>query len=134
MPIAEADVQTRLKGLTDPNTGRDFVSGKAVKKVSVSGADIVSGQGANASPVADPDLAPAAPFVRAFVDAGSTRIVWGSDWPHLFHFHGAAGQAAPATIFRPVDERALLRLVQEGTSADDRRRIFVDNPAALYDF
>ncbi len=41
MPIAEADVQTRLKGLTDPNTGRDFVSGKAVKKVSVSGADVV---------------------------------------------------------------------------------------------
>ncbi|MBK6393241.1 MAG: iron-sulfur cluster carrier protein ApbC [Betaproteobacteria bacterium] len=41
MPISEADVQTRLKGLTDPNTGRDFVSGKAVKKVSVSGADVV---------------------------------------------------------------------------------------------
>ena len=40
MPIAEADVQARLKTLLDPNTGRDFVSGKAVKKVAVAGADV----------------------------------------------------------------------------------------------
>ncbi len=102
--------------------------------VKVSGADIVSGQGTNASPVADAELASAAPFVRAFVAAGSSRLVWGSDWPHLYHFHGAAGEAAPATIFRPVDERALLHIVLECTNAEDRRRIFVDNPAALYDF
>jgi ATP-binding protein involved in chromosome partitioning len=40
MPIAESDVQARLKTLLDPNTGRDFVSGKAVKKVAVAGADV----------------------------------------------------------------------------------------------
>ena len=40
MPIAETDVQARLKGLIDPNTGRDFVTGKAVRKVTVDGADV----------------------------------------------------------------------------------------------
>jgi ATP-binding protein involved in chromosome partitioning len=40
MAITEADVQTRLRALTDPNTGRDFVSGKAVKKIRIDGADV----------------------------------------------------------------------------------------------
>jgi ATP-binding protein involved in chromosome partitioning len=40
MAITEADVQSRLRALTDPNTGKDFVSGKAVKKVHVDGADV----------------------------------------------------------------------------------------------
>src|SRR5512147_494373 len=40
MPIAEADVQARLKALIDPNTGRDFVAGKAVRKVAIAGADV----------------------------------------------------------------------------------------------
>src|SRR6187401_174818 len=40
MSLAEADVQGRLKALIDPNTGRDFVAGKAVKKVAVDGNDI----------------------------------------------------------------------------------------------
>ena len=40
MAITEADVQTRLRTLTDPNTGRDFVAGKSVKAVRVDGADV----------------------------------------------------------------------------------------------
>jgi ATP-binding protein involved in chromosome partitioning len=40
MAITEADIQSRLRALTDPNTGKDFVSGKAVKKVRVDGADV----------------------------------------------------------------------------------------------
>jgi len=40
MAITEADIQASLRTLTDPNTGKDFVSGKAVKKVRVEGADI----------------------------------------------------------------------------------------------
>jgi ATP-binding protein involved in chromosome partitioning len=41
MAITEADIQTRLRTLTDPVTGKDFVSGKAVKKVHIDGADAV---------------------------------------------------------------------------------------------
>ena len=41
MAITEADIQARLKALTDPITGKDFVSGKAVKQVRVDGADAV---------------------------------------------------------------------------------------------
>jgi ATP-binding protein involved in chromosome partitioning len=35
MPLSEADVQTTLKTVIDPNTGKDLVSGKAVKSVRV---------------------------------------------------------------------------------------------------
>ena len=40
MAITEAEVQTKLRSLVDPNTGKDFVSGKAVKKIRIDGADI----------------------------------------------------------------------------------------------
>jgi len=40
MPISEADVQASLHALVDPNTSRDFVSAKAVRKVSVDGSNV----------------------------------------------------------------------------------------------
>ncbi len=40
MAISEADVQGRLRALTDPNTGRDFLTGKAVKRIAVTGSDV----------------------------------------------------------------------------------------------
>ncbi len=40
MAITEADVQGRLRALIDPNTEKDFATGKAVKKIQISGADI----------------------------------------------------------------------------------------------
>ncbi len=40
MAFSEADVQSALKQLTDPNTKKDFVSGKSVKNVKVSGSDV----------------------------------------------------------------------------------------------
>jgi len=40
MAITEADIQSRLRTLTDPVTGKDFVSGKAVKQVRIDGADV----------------------------------------------------------------------------------------------
>ena len=39
MSFSETDVQTALKNLTDPNTKKDFVSGKSVKNIKVSGND-----------------------------------------------------------------------------------------------
>ncbi len=40
MAITEADIQGRLRALVDPNTGKDFVSGKAVKKIAIAGSDV----------------------------------------------------------------------------------------------
>jgi len=40
MPITEADVQASLHALVDPNTGRDFVAAKAVRKVTVDASNV----------------------------------------------------------------------------------------------
>src|SRR5512145_3490479 len=40
MSFSEADVQGALKALIDPNTKKDFVSGKSIKNVKVSGSDV----------------------------------------------------------------------------------------------
>jgi ATP-binding protein involved in chromosome partitioning len=40
MAITEADVQASLRALSDPNTGRDFVSGKAVRRVQIDGNNV----------------------------------------------------------------------------------------------
>jgi ATP-binding protein involved in chromosome partitioning len=41
MPITEADVQASLRALQDPNTGRDFVSGKSIRKVQIEGSNVI---------------------------------------------------------------------------------------------
>ena len=40
MPITDADVQGSLHSLIDPNTGRDFVSTKTVRKIQIDGANV----------------------------------------------------------------------------------------------
>ncbi len=40
MAFTEADVQAALKQLTDPNTKKDFVSGKSVKNIKIEGSDV----------------------------------------------------------------------------------------------
>ena len=40
MVFTEAEVQTQLKSLIDPNTGRDYVSGKSVRKIQIAGNDV----------------------------------------------------------------------------------------------
>jgi ATP-binding protein involved in chromosome partitioning len=40
MSINEADVQSALKNLIDPNTKKDFVSGKSVKNIKITGSDV----------------------------------------------------------------------------------------------
>ncbi|HVF63538.1 MAG TPA: iron-sulfur cluster carrier protein ApbC [Casimicrobiaceae bacterium] len=41
MALSEADVQKSLATVVDPNTGRDFVASKSVKKIAVDGGDVV---------------------------------------------------------------------------------------------
>ena len=40
MAISETDVRASLRALNDPNTGRDFVSGKSVRKVQIDGNNV----------------------------------------------------------------------------------------------
>jgi ATP-binding protein involved in chromosome partitioning len=40
MAVTEADIQEQLKGLHDPNTGKDFAASKAIKRLKVDGANV----------------------------------------------------------------------------------------------
>jgi predicted TIM-barrel fold metal-dependent hydrolase len=63
------------------------------------------------------------PFARALVEARPDRILWGSDWPHAV-FKGTM----PNTT-------ALYDLLGDWAPDEQtRKRILVDNPAALFDF
>ncbi|MES2186058.1 MAG: amidohydrolase family protein [Pseudomonadota bacterium] len=75
------------------------------------------------------------PLVERCAAIAPDRLLWGSDWPHT----GGAGtrSADPDAIepFRKTD--AVASLAQLGSWLPDdgmRRRLLVDNPAALYDF
>lgn len=63
-----------------------------------------------------------APWARALIAAAPDRVVWGSDWPHV---------AVP----QMPDPVKLLNLLWRWVPDDAlRRRILVENPAALYGF
>ena len=74
----------------------------------------------------DPSGSPAYPLLRPYIHdlvaRAPTRLVWGSDWPH------------PTERHKP-DDAALVDLMMDwAPSESDRNRIFVANPASLYDF
>ena len=62
-------------------------------------------------------------FAAVLVDAAPERLLWGSDWPHVF-------------IKTAMPEDAKLFRLFERWVPDERmrKRILVDNPAALYRF
>jgi 2-pyrone-4,6-dicarboxylate lactonase len=64
-----------------------------------------------------------APLAHALVAARPDRIVWGTDWPHPI-----------VKIAMPNDGALLDHLADWVPDANLRRRILVDNPAALYGF
>lgn len=65
------------------------------------------------------------PFAAALLQANPSRVVWGSDWPHINYFD-------PAQM---PDDGALLNLLARWLpDAPLRRRVLADNPAALYGF
>jgi predicted TIM-barrel fold metal-dependent hydrolase len=69
-----------------------------------------------------PRYGDAKPFHDALVAAAPERMVWGSDWPYV--------RMAPAP-----DAGHMIDVFHDWTPADAaRRRILVDNPAALYGF
>jgi 2-pyrone-4,6-dicarboxylate lactonase len=69
-----------------------------------------------------PDYADAAAMARALIAAAPDRLIWGSDYPHL----SFADKVGSVQLFNLLADWA----------PDDatRRRILVDNPAALFGF
>jgi 2-pyrone-4,6-dicarboxylate lactonase len=65
------------------------------------------------------------PYARAVIAAAPGRIIWGTDWPHSNNF-------APGHT--PNDGDLVDLLVEFAPDEATRRRIMVDNPAALYGF
>ena len=62
-----------------------------------------------------------ADVAKAIVAQNPKRAIWGSDWPHIPHSGRDTGE--------------LLNLLADwAPDPADRRRILVDNPAALFDF
>lgn len=62
-------------------------------------------------------------FAQALVEGAPERLVWGTDWPHVF-----IKTAMP-------EDRKLLGLFERWVPDErQRRRILVDNPARLYNF
>ncbi len=64
----------------------------------------------------------AVPFARALLEAAPDRAVWGSDFPH-------------PNLADPVDNADLVQLIPRfAPTPDERYRLLVANPAALYGF
>lgn len=65
------------------------------------------------------------PFARAVIEAAPERVLWGTDWPHSNIF-------VPGKTPNDGDLLDLLRAFAPDEKI--RRKILVDNPAALYGF
>ena len=110
------------RGVTDP--GFQLLCewlAEGVAWTKISGADRNTVHGApDDVPFADVD-----PFAKALLKANPERVVWGSDWPHINYFDAA----------HIPDDGVLLGLLSRWLpDARDRKRVLVDNPAALYGF
>jgi predicted TIM-barrel fold metal-dependent hydrolase len=71
-----------------------------------------------------PDYNDLAPFHRAALEANPARLLWGSDWPHVHMMQDMPNVGHLVDLFdRWLDRDTALR-----------KRILVDNPAALYGF
>ncbi|MFK7755068.1 MAG: amidohydrolase [Sedimentitalea sp.] len=62
-------------------------------------------------------------MAKALISANTSRLLWGSDWPHVRHVG-----------HMPNDGALLDQLADWGCDAALRQQILVDNPAALYGF
>ena len=63
------------------------------------------------------------PFAQAVIETRPDRVLWGTDWPHPNLYKGMP------------DDGALVDLIPRyAPDPDIRRKLLVDNPAALYGF
>ena len=66
----------------------------------------------------------AIPYAQALIAANSSRVVWGTDWPHVNYFEKPV----------PGDAALLDLLPLYATDPADRERLLVTNPQRLYRF
>lgn len=71
-----------------------------------------------------PDYAEVAPIARALVEQGTSRLLWGSDWPH----------PTETAETMPDDADLLDLLLIWASDPTAREAILSDNPARLYGF
>jgi D-galactarolactone isomerase len=107
--------------LADPlkHQALDVISGMLQKRrawVKLAGAYFSTSVGA-------PGYADTIPIAQAFVRAAPDRMVWGSDWPHPTEAKG-----------KPDAARLFDLLADWVPDAQDRHRVLVTNPEALYGF
>ena len=97
-------------------------SGKAYVKISVTAGPRL-------------DYADFEPLAKLLISANPERMLWGTNWPHP---NSATPPGRKPTELTPVfdvdDGRVLNLLPQWAPEATMRKRILVDNPAALYRF
>jgi predicted TIM-barrel fold metal-dependent hydrolase len=80
-----------------------------------------------------PDYPDVLPIAQALIAAGSSQMLWASDWPHTNSESGKA--PTEVSPFRRIDDAAVLKLFAKWVpDAEVRRKILVDNPARLYGF
>jgi 2-pyrone-4,6-dicarboxylate lactonase len=71
----------------------------------------------------DPEYRDVQPLVREAVAGAPTRLLWGSDYPHLRHEE------------QGIDTRHLFKLVEQWMPDEHSRQlVFVDNPQRLFGF
>jgi predicted TIM-barrel fold metal-dependent hydrolase len=81
------------------------------------------------------DHTDAAVFARTLIADNPDRMLWGTDWPHPGGSQRSAELLSlPEPLLQIDDGAALNRLSAWAGSADQRRRILVDNPSRLYGF
>ncbi len=91
--------------------------------VKVSGADKICASGVYSYPGLP--YVEVIPFARAVIAAAPDRVLWGTDWPHSNVF-------VPGRTANDGDLADLLR--EFAPDEKIRKKILVDNPAALYSF
>ena len=72
-------------------------------------------------------------FAQTLIEAAPDRLLWGSDWPHIWPQPGGPGGKSKNPSM-PNDGDLFETLVRWVPDEQLRKRILVDNPAKLYDF
>lgn len=74
-------------------------------------------------------------LVHLLLKTNAEHLVWGSDWPHSGAWPGIPYVPETINEFHPIDDgHAVNRLRRWLGSAENQKKVLVDNPAKLYEF